>query len=48
MSMLTSRGFDRHRQIASQLGASGIKPYLEDALLEAVKRMIKGEVLAIV
>jgi chemotaxis protein histidine kinase CheA/ActR/RegA family two-component response regulator len=50
MAMLTSRGSDRHRQIASQLGASGyfIKPYLEDALLEAVKRMIKGEVLAIV
>jgi chemotaxis protein histidine kinase CheA/ActR/RegA family two-component response regulator len=50
MAMLTSRGSDRHRQIASQLGASGyfIKPYLEDALLEAVKRMLKGEVLAIV
>jgi chemotaxis protein histidine kinase CheA/ActR/RegA family two-component response regulator len=50
MAMLTSRGSDRHRQIAAQLGASGyfIKPYLEDALLEAVKRMIKGEVLAIV
>jgi chemotaxis protein histidine kinase CheA/ActR/RegA family two-component response regulator len=50
MAMLTSRGSDRHRQIASQLGASGyfIKPYLEDALLEAVKRMMKGEMLAIV
>jgi chemotaxis protein histidine kinase CheA/ActR/RegA family two-component response regulator len=50
MAMLTSRGSDRHRQIASQLGASGyfIKPYLEDALLEAVKRMLKGEVLAII
>jgi chemosensory pili system protein ChpA (sensor histidine kinase/response regulator) len=48
-AMLTSRGSDRHRQIASQLGASGyfIKPYLEEALLEAAKRMIKGEVLAI-
>ncbi len=50
MAMLTSRGSDRHRQIASDLGASGyfIKPYLEDALLAAVKRMINGEVLAIV
>jgi DNA-binding response OmpR family regulator len=48
--MLTSRGSDRHRQIAAQLGASGyfIKPYLEEALLDAAKRMIKGEVLAIV
>jgi chemotaxis protein histidine kinase CheA/ActR/RegA family two-component response regulator len=50
MAMLTSRGSDRHRQIASDLGASGyfIKPYLEDALLAAVKRMMNGEVLAIV
>ncbi len=50
MAMLTSRGSDRHRQIAADLGASGyfIKPYLEDALLAAVKRMMKGEVLAIV
>jgi chemotaxis protein histidine kinase CheA/ActR/RegA family two-component response regulator len=50
VAMLTSRGSDRHRQIASQLGASGyfIKPYLEEALLHAAKRMIEGEVLAIV
>ncbi len=50
VAMLTSRGSDRHRQIASQLGASGyfIKPYLEEALLDAAKRMIQGEVLAIV
>jgi chemotaxis protein histidine kinase CheA/ActR/RegA family two-component response regulator len=50
VAMLTSRGSDRHRQIASQLGASGyfIKPYLEEALLDAAKRMIKGEVLEIV
>jgi chemotaxis protein histidine kinase CheA/ActR/RegA family two-component response regulator len=49
VAMLTSRGSDRHRQIASQLGASGyfIKPYLEEALLDAAKRMIKGEVLEI-
>jgi chemotaxis protein histidine kinase CheA/ActR/RegA family two-component response regulator len=50
VAMLTSRGSDRHRQIAAQLGASGyfIKPYLEEALLHAAKRMIEGEVLAIV
>ncbi|WP_373543673.1 response regulator [Chamaesiphon sp.] len=50
IAMLTSRGSDRHRQIASQLGASGyfIKPYLEEALLDAAKRMLKGEVLEIV
>ncbi len=50
VAMLTSRGSDRHRQIAAQLGASGyfIKPYLEEALLEAAKRMISGEVLQIV
>jgi chemotaxis protein histidine kinase CheA/ActR/RegA family two-component response regulator len=50
VAMLTSRGSDRHRQIAAQLGASGyfIKPYLEEALLDAAKRMIQGEVLAIV
>jgi chemotaxis protein histidine kinase CheA/ActR/RegA family two-component response regulator len=50
VAMLTSRGSDRHRQIAAQLGASGyfIKPYLEEALLDAAKRMIKGEVLDIV
>ncbi|PSB32730.1 hybrid sensor histidine kinase/response regulator [Chlorogloea sp. CCALA 695] len=47
IAMLTSRGSDRHRQMAVQLGASGyfIKPYLEEALLDAAQRMIKGEVL---
>jgi len=47
VAMLTSRGADRHRQMASQLGASGYftKPYLEEALLDAAQRMMKGEVL---
>ncbi|BDI19892.1 hypothetical protein ANSO36C_56940 [Nostoc cf. commune SO-36] len=47
IAMLTSRGADKHRQIASQLGASGYftKPYLEEALLEAATRMLKGEKL---
>ncbi|MEH1774953.1 MAG: response regulator [Nostoc sp.] len=47
IAMLTSRGADKHRQIAAQLGASGYftKPYLEEALLEAAARMLKGEKL---
>ena len=47
ISMLTSRGADRHRQMAAQLGASGYftKPYLEEVLLEAAQQMINGEVL---
>ena len=47
IAMLTSRGADRHRQMALQLGASGYitKPYLEEALLDAAARMLKGEIL---
>jgi chemosensory pili system protein ChpA (sensor histidine kinase/response regulator) len=47
IAMLTSRGADRHRQTAVDLGARGYftKPYLEEALLEAAQRMLKGEVL---
>ncbi|MBD2604406.1 response regulator [Scytonema hofmannii FACHB-248] len=47
IAMLTSRGADKHRQMAVQLGASGYftKPYLEEALLEAALRMLKGEKL---
>ncbi|MEH2071053.1 MAG: response regulator, partial [Nostoc sp.] len=47
IAMLTSRGADKHRQMAVQLGASGYftKPYLEEALLEAAGRMVKGEKL---
>ncbi len=47
IAMLTSRGADKHRQMAVQLGASGYftKPYLEEALLEAAVRMLKGEKL---
>ena len=44
-AMLTSRGADRHRQMAVDLGAKGYftKPYLEEMLLDAAKRMLKGE-----
>ncbi|MEL7038047.1 MAG: response regulator [Cyanobacteria bacterium J06592_8] len=47
IAMLTSRGADRHRQMAYQLGASGYftKPYLEEQLLEAAGRMLNGEVV---
>ncbi|NJN85360.1 MAG: hybrid sensor histidine kinase/response regulator [Leptolyngbyaceae cyanobacterium SL_7_1] len=49
VAMLTSRGADRHRQMAVQLGAKGYftKPYLEEALLDAAQRMLNGEVLVI-
>ncbi len=49
IAMLTSRGADKHRQMAVQLGASGYftKPYLEEALLEAAVRMLKGEKLVV-
>jgi chemotaxis protein histidine kinase CheA/CheY-like chemotaxis protein len=47
IAMLTSRGADRHRQMAVSLGARGYftKPYLEEALLDAAARMLKGEIL---
>ncbi len=47
VAMLTSRGADRHRQMATQLGARGYftKPYLEEVLLDAANRMLKGEMM---
>lgn len=47
IAMLTSRGADRHRQMAFNLGARGYftKPYLEEQLLEAAGRMLNGEVV---
>jgi chemotaxis protein histidine kinase CheA/ActR/RegA family two-component response regulator len=49
VAMLTSRGADRHRQSAIQLGAKGYftKPYLEEELLSASKRLLAGETLPI-
>ncbi|AFY69457.1 CheA signal transduction histidine kinase [Thalassoporum mexicanum PCC 7367] len=48
VAMLTSRGADRHRQTAVQLGAKGYftKPYLEEELLSASQKLLKGEALA--
>lgn len=45
IAMLTSRGADRHRQMAIDLGAKGYftKPYLEEVLLDAAQRMLNGE-----
>ncbi|MGK7903042.1 MAG: response regulator [Hormoscilla sp.] len=47
MAMLTSRGADKYKEKAANLGAKGYftKPYLEEALLEAAQQMLKGEVL---
>ncbi len=43
IAMLTSRGADKHRQMAIELGASGYftKPYLEEVLLDAAGRMLQ-------
>jgi DNA-binding NarL/FixJ family response regulator len=45
--MLTSRGAERHRELAAQLGATAYftKPYLEEALMEAAQKMLNGEIL---
>ena len=45
MAMLTSRGASKYQQHAASLGAKGYftKPYLEEALLEAAQRMLKGD-----
>jgi chemosensory pili system protein ChpA (sensor histidine kinase/response regulator) len=47
IAMLTSRGAERHRQMAIQLGANAYftKPYLEETLLEAARRLLTGESL---
>ncbi|MEM8639299.1 MAG: response regulator [Cyanobacteria bacterium P01_G01_bin.54] len=47
IAMLTSRGAERHRRVAAELGAAGYftKPYLEDILLDGAERMIAGDVL---
>ena len=44
VAMLTSRGADRHRQMALDLGAKAYftKPYLEEVLLEAAQQMLTG------
>ncbi len=47
IAMLTSRGAQKMRNIAASRGANGyfVKPYVEDELLEAAKKMMNGEML---
>jgi len=47
VAMLTSRGGDTHRNSAKELGAKGYftKPYLEEEVIRASKRLLKGEIL---
>jgi chemosensory pili system protein ChpA (sensor histidine kinase/response regulator) len=47
VAMVTSRGAEKHRRIAADLGAKAYftKPYLEEELLEATKSLIRGDVL---
>ena len=47
IAMLTSRGAQKMRNIAAQRGARGyfVKPYVEETLLDAAERIMRGEVL---
>lgn len=47
VAMVTSRGAEKHRKIAADLGAKAYftKPYLEDEILKAAEKLIMGEVL---
>ncbi|MEN9265513.1 MAG: hypothetical protein Q6K99_04665, partial [Thermostichales cyanobacterium BF4_bins_65] len=47
IAMLTSRGADKHRQLARERGANAYftKPYLEEELLTAAQQLMAGAVL---
>ena len=47
MAMITSRGAQKMQNLAADKGAKGyfVKPYIEEVLLDAAKRLIAGEVL---
>ena len=47
VAMVTSMGIEKHRNIAAELGARAYftKPYVEHDLLNASRRLIRGEVL---
>ena len=47
VAILSSRGAQKHKLIAAELGASAylVKPYVEKDLIDSAKRMINGEVL---
>jgi chemosensory pili system protein ChpA (sensor histidine kinase/response regulator) len=47
IAMITSRGAQKMQRLAAEKGAKGyfVKPYIEDALLEASQRLMAGEIL---
>ena len=47
IAMITSRGAQKMKTLAAERGAKGyfVKPYIEEELLDATKRLISGEVL---
>ena len=47
MAMITSRGAQKMQNLAAEKGAKGyfVKPYIEEVLLDAAKRLMAGEVL---
>ncbi|MBE9196555.1 response regulator, partial [Synechocystis sp. LEGE 06083] len=47
VAMITSRGAQKMQRMAAEKGAKGyfVKPYIEETLLEASRRLMKGEVL---
>ena len=47
VAMLTSRGAQKMRNIAAERGAKGyfVKPYVEETLLDAAEKMMRGEIL---
>lgn len=47
VAMITSRGAQKMQRMAAEKGAKGyfVKPYIEETLLEASQRLIRGEVL---
>ncbi len=47
IAMITSRGAQKMQRIAAERGAKGyfVKPYIEEVLLDAAKRLMSGEVL---
>jgi chemosensory pili system protein ChpA (sensor histidine kinase/response regulator) len=47
IAMITSRGGSKMQRLAAAKGARGyfVKPYIEERLLEASQRLIKGDIL---
>jgi chemotaxis family two-component system sensor histidine kinase/response regulator PixL len=49
VAMLTSRGSDKHRQLATHLGANAYftKPYIEQQFLTAIKELLATPALLV-